>query len=89
MAMGAEPARVGWSVFREMLLQVACGVAIGLPVALAASNAARGLLFAVAPTDPALYLLSVAILTAFASLAAWLPARHAASIDPADALRRD
>ena len=90
MAMGAEPARVAWSVVRDMLLQVACqAVAIGLPVALAASITAEALFFAVAQTDPGLYLLSVAMLTAVSSLAAWLPARRAASIDPSGALRRE
>jgi putative ABC transport system permease protein len=89
IAMGAEPARVAWSVFRDMLLQVACGVAIGLPAALAAAITAKALVFAVAPTDPGLYLLSAAILTTVASLAAWLPARRAASIDPSLALRRE
>jgi ABC-type antimicrobial peptide transport system permease subunit len=68
---------------------VACGIAIGLPAALAASITVKALLFAVAPTDPGLYLLSAAILTAVASIAAWLPARHAASIDPSLALRRE
>jgi predicted permease len=89
MAMGAEPARVAWSVVRDMLLQVACGIAMGLPVALAASITAEALFFAVVPTDPGLYLLSVAMLTAVSSLAAWLPARRAASIDPSGALRRE
>jgi predicted permease len=89
IAVGAEPARVAWAVLRDMMLPVACGIAIGLPAALAASISAKSLLFAVAPTDPGLYLLSAAILTAVASLAAWLPARHAASIDPSSALRRE
>lgn len=87
MALGAEPARVARSVFGEMLLQITAGIAIGLPAALAASSAARVLLFGTTPADPGTYLLSAAVLATVASLAAWLPAHRASSIDPSDALR--
>lgn len=89
MALGAAPARIAWSVLREVLLQVAVGMAIGLPVALAGARAAETLLFGVTPADPSNYLLSAGVLVAIACVAAWLPARRACSIDPAEALRRD
>jgi ABC-type antimicrobial peptide transport system permease subunit len=89
MALGAEPARVARSVFGEMLLQITAGIAIGLPAALAASNAAKALLFGITPADASTYLLCAALLTTVAALAAWLPAHRASSIDPSDALRRD
>jgi len=88
MALGAPPARLAWSVLREMLVPVAAGLAVGLPAALAASRAAKALLFGVTPADPGAYLLGAAALAAVGSLAAWLPARRASSIDPSDALRR-
>ncbi|MGH2601815.1 MAG: ABC transporter permease, partial [Dehalococcoidia bacterium] len=38
MALGAAPARIAWSVLRDVLLQVAAGMAIGLPVAVAGAR---------------------------------------------------
>jgi hypothetical protein len=89
MAVGAGPARVAWAVFRDMLWPVGCGLALGLPVAAAAANAARTLLFGVVPGDPRLYLLSAALVTGVASLAAWLPAWRASATCPLSALRRE
>jgi predicted permease len=89
MALGAPPARIGWDVFRNVLLQVAPGIAVGVPVARAVAGAAEGLLFGVTPADPGSYLVSALVLAAVACLAAWLPARRAWSIDPAEALRRE
>lgn len=87
MALGAAPSRVASSVFREVLLQVAAGMGIGLPVALATARTTEGLLFGVTPADPGNYLLSAAVLAVVACLAAWLPARRACSIDPSEILR--
>jgi predicted permease len=89
MALGAEPTSIARSVLHEMLAQVVVGVAIGLPAALIAASTAKALLFGVTPVDPATYLLSTAALATIASLAAWLPAHRASSIDPSDALRRE
>jgi predicted permease len=89
MALGAGPGRVAWDVLGEALLPVAGGMAIGLPAALAVARAARGLLFGVTPADPGNYLLAGGLLAAVACLAAWLPARRACAVDPAEALRRE
>ncbi len=87
LALGARPAHVAWSVFRGVVGQVAIGIAIGAPFALAAVQAAEGLLFGVTSAEPWSYVLGAAMLTAVACLAAWLPAHRAASIDPCHALR--
>ena len=87
IALGGPPARVASAVLGELLLQVAAGVAIGLVLALATAQAARGLLFGVTPGDPANYLLGLAAFALVAGLAAWLPARRVRSIDPGEALR--
>jgi predicted permease len=91
MALGARPAQVVRSVVIEALGIVAAGVAIGVPAALAAGAAARGLLsgllFEISPSDP-LVLACVAIgILSIALLAAYLPARRAAGIDPVAAIK--
>ncbi len=82
LALGAQPGRVAWSVVRGVLLQVALGIGLGLPFALAAVRAAEGLLFGVTSAEPWNYLLGAAALTAVACVAAALPARRAASTRP-------
>jgi putative ABC transport system permease protein len=88
MALGAERARVAGTVVRDVLLHVAAGLAIGLPAAVATARIARDLLFGVVPGDVASYLLSMTVLVLVAGLAAWLPARRACRVDPAETLRQ-
>lgn len=87
LALGARPAQVAWSVLRGVLGQVLLGIGLGLPVAVAAVRAAEELLFGVTSAEPWSYVLGAAMLTAVACLAAWIPARRAASTDPCHALR--
>ena len=63
------------------------GSIIGLIAALAATRVLRSLLFDVAPSDPPTYALVVALLALAAIVASWIPARRAARVDPAEALR--
>ena len=65
----------------------ACGIAMGLTVALVAARAVSPLLFGVAPLDPAAIAAVSAIVMGAAFAAAYLPARRAARVDPMDALR--
>jgi ABC-type antimicrobial peptide transport system permease subunit len=65
------------------------GVTIGLVAALALTRYLRTLLFEISPTDP-LTLGGVAVILLLVALAAsWLPARRAARVDPAVALRAE
>ena len=89
MALGAHRARVALGVIREVQPQVGIGIAIGLGVAILLARHADRLLFGVSPADPWTYLMVVTILGVVATLAAWLPAHRAASIDPVQTLRRD
>jgi ABC-type antimicrobial peptide transport system permease subunit len=89
IALGAPPSNVVWGVFREVLVQVGLGMAIGLPLALVTARASEKLLFGVTSIDPRNYALGVIALAAVACLSAWLPARRACSIDPCEALRRE
>jgi len=63
------------------------GGALGLAGALATTRVLRSLLYGVAPSDPATLIAIVVVLVVAVIMASWLPARRAASVHPADALR--
>jgi len=87
MALGATGRNVAWPILREALMLAALGIALGLPVALALARVTRSLIFGIEPRDPATIIAAAILLLAVATLAAWIPARRAAKIDPMEALR--
>ena len=87
MAIGANRANVVGLVLRGAMLQLGLGLAIGIPVALAAGRLLSNQLFGVNSYDPAILGLAAAVLSACTLLAGFIPARRAASIDPIQALR--
>jgi predicted permease len=101
MALGARPATVLIMVVRQGLTLAAGGLAVGIVLALAAArgiaavsitNSAMGngvRLAGSAAANPFIYLGAVIFLSAIAALAAYVPARRAASVDPMDALRSE
>jgi ABC-type antimicrobial peptide transport system permease subunit len=64
-------------------------VGFGVVAALGFTRVLRGLLYAVQPTQPLAYLIAALVLAAVAALAAYLPARRAARVDPMIALRNE
>jgi predicted permease len=86
-ALGARPWDVARPILREALALAAIGVAFGLPVALALVGLMRAALYGIEPHDPLTIIGTVGIMIAVAALAAWIPARRAAKIDPMEALR--
>jgi putative ABC transport system permease protein len=89
MALGATPARLGREILRRALGVSVAGAAVGLVGALAGARLLRSLLFEVSPTDPITLGAVSALLVAVALAAAYLPARRAMRIDPAQALRAE
>ena len=89
MALGAGRSRVLGEILRGALAQTGIGVLVGIPAALAASSALASLLFGVTARDPIVFAQAALVLLVSAVLAAVVPARRAASIDPARALRSD
>ena len=87
MALGARPADVARPILCEAGLLAVFGIAIGLPMALALICILRAVVFGIAPFDPATMITSSLVLVSVAVAAAWIPARHAARIDPMVALR--
>jgi len=87
MALGATPPAVRGMVVRQGVLLAAAGVGIGLLAAVALSRVMSSLLFGVSAVDPLTYLAVAVTLVGVAGLASWIPARRAAGVDPATALR--
>jgi len=89
LALGASRAGVLWIVLRDCLVVVALGIAIGAGASLALGRYVRTLLFEVSATDTVSLAAAVIVMFAVAALAGLLPARRAAAVDPATALRGD
>jgi predicted permease len=87
VALGAQPGDVARLVVRQAALVTCVGTLVGLGGALASAGAVEKLLYGVPPRDP-LTLAAVAFLmTIVVLVAAYVPARRAARIDPMVALR--
>jgi predicted permease len=89
MALGAERVGVVGMVLRDAMLLAAAGMAIGLPLALAATRQMASVLYGLGTVDPPTVIGSVLALSAVAALAGYLPARKAATVDPMTALRHE
>ncbi|MBN2313659.1 MAG: ABC transporter permease, partial [Sedimentisphaerales bacterium] len=86
-ALGARPWDVAWSIVREALTLTAIGVAIGLSIALALGQLIQAALYGIEPHDPLTIIGAAMLMITVAALAAWIPARRAAKVDPMEALR--
>ncbi len=89
LAIGAAPGDLRKLVVREGVGLALLGLVPGLALAVAGSSLMRPLLFGVAPSEPATLAAVALVLLAVAGFAAWLPARRAAALDPAAALRAE
>lgn len=87
LALGARTDRVMWMVLRESLVLLALGVAVGVPLALGSTGVLRRLLYQLSPSDPATLAGAAVVVAVMTVVAAWLPARRAAKVDPMVALR--
>jgi ABC-type antimicrobial peptide transport system permease subunit len=87
VALGARRWRIVALVLREAGLVLAGGLAAGLVVTLAVTRAVRSLLFGLSNDDPAVLSAAVLILAVTGLMAAAIPARRAAAIDPVQTLR--
>lgn len=89
LALGARPASVGRLVVRQGAVYALCGLAVGLPGALAVTGFMRSLLFGVQPRDPATIVTLCAIVATATVAATLLPALRAQRVDPAAVLRSE
>jgi len=89
IALGSSIQGVTHIFLREGLIVSAIGAACGLIAALAVARSMQSLLYGVTSADPLTYALVLAALIASATLATWLPARRAATVDPIETLREE
>ncbi|HLJ16402.1 MAG TPA: FtsX-like permease family protein [Bryobacteraceae bacterium] len=87
MALGAERSQVLWMILRGGLALGAAGIGIGIPLVIVSSRILASLLYGVAPIDFVSIIAAVAGILGVVILAAYLPARRAAAVNPIVALR--
>jgi ABC-type antimicrobial peptide transport system permease subunit len=89
MALGADTGRVLRLVMNRGAALIALGLALGIGGAAALTKVLRGVLYGVEASDPATFAIMSAVLAAAALAACLAPARRAAMVDPAVALRSE
>ena len=89
MALGAPKMGIFTMVIGQGVKMSVAGIVVGLIASLAVTRVMRSLLVGVAPTDPLTFVAVALLFFAIAVLACWLPARRAAGLDPARALKDD
>jgi putative ABC transport system permease protein len=89
LALGASPSSVVGLVVRQGLLPAAIGAVIGAGGAIAIGLAVRSRLYGASAVDPSALVAAVSLLLATMAIASLVPARYAASVDPAAILRAE
>jgi predicted permease len=89
LALGAQRWQIVVNVVRQSLLLSAGGCFAGLAGAIGLSRVLHSFLFEVSAIDPLTFTMVALLMTVVALLAAWVPARRAAKVDPMVALRMD
>src|SRR6266511_1038516 len=88
-ALGAQNGDVLRLALRQSMGAALLGIAVGLAIALAATQLLQSLLFEVSVTDPLTFGVVSVLLVAVALMACWIPARRATQVYPLVALRED
>jgi len=89
MALGATPGAIARLVLRDAAGWTAAGAVLGVLGSLLAVRWLQSMLFRVSARDPWTMAAALTVLSAVALLAAWIPSRRAARVDPMQALRHD
>jgi predicted permease len=87
MALGAGGPSVAWLIMKEVLVLLAIGVAIALPLALGLTRFVQSQLYGIKPNDPLSLTIATLGIATVALLAGYVPAYRATRIDPIRALR--
>ena len=89
LALGAPKHSVVSTVLRDGMGPVLLGLLVGLALAYAGSRVLAGLLYGITPTDAVTFAVVPLVLLVTALVAAYVPAHHAARVDPLIAIRGD
>jgi predicted permease len=89
LALGAGRWQIVRAIVRQSLILALSGSAAGLFAAAAAARLLRSFLVDVSPLDPLTFCTVPVVMMLFAMIAAWIPARRAARVDPMEALRSE
>ena len=89
IALGASPRAISIHVLRGVAITGAAGLAAGLVLFAGASRLLEARVFGVSALDPATLVVTMTLLMLTALLAAWLPTRRAARVDPTIALHAE
>jgi len=87
MALGAARSNVRWLVLKEIVLLVAIGIAIGIPMTIAGNRLVANKLYGFNGTDIVSLAAATILLLVVATLAGYVPASRASKVDPMVALR--
>jgi predicted permease len=89
IAFGASPPSVVWNMVADAAWPMVAGLAAGLGASLYATRLIATFLFDTQPHDALTFVAAAAVILITSAIAAWLPARRAASVDPVLALRSE
>ncbi len=89
MALGADAAATLRMILGEGLIVTSIGAGAGLLLSLAVGKLLSSFLYQVSGADPVVFLAAPVLLSAISLLACYLPARHAARVEPMVALRNE
>jgi predicted permease len=89
IAVGADPSGVTRMIVMTSIRYSIIGIGGGVAAAMLAVRVLRSFVFGLSPWDPSVFAISTIVLLVVGIVAAWIPARRAAGIDPLIALRGD
>lgn len=89
IALGAQRSDVLMLILKNAAVLLTLGLSVGIPISMLEAHAIRGFLFRAQGYDPIAIISVCVLLAACGMLAALVPARRAASIEPMETLRAD
>ncbi len=89
LAMGARREDVLGMILRQAAMLTGVGTVAGLAMAVLLARGIASLLYGVRPDDPAVFGGIIVVIAATGLMSSWIPARHAAGVDPMEALREE